>query len=90
VIDEARARYAASSRSNYLKAKAQYKIDKKTIGTHAAKQKFNEVKLGNQIDYAIATQVKSGRERTKTILLTAGLITVAAVLGGAAGALEHR
>lgn len=84
-IDAARDRYNTNARANYLAAKAQYKVDKKTIGTAAAKAKFNEVKNQNLEDHAIAQQAKSGRETTVAVLATVGAVALYA-LGTAAQA----
>lgn len=79
-IDKAREDYASNSRANYLKAKAQYKVDKQTIGKHAAAKKFNAVKQKNIDDYAVAQQAKSGHETTVAVLSVVGTVAVAVVL----------
>lgn len=79
-IDAARERYNASARTNYLTAKAQYKADKKTIGSAAARAKFNEVKRKNMEDYAVANQAKSGKETTVAVLGIVGAVALSALL----------
>lgn len=83
-IEAARQRYGASARENYLKAKEQYKQDKKTIGTAAARAKFNAVKEQNINDYEIASQAKSGKETTAAVLATVGTVALFSVLGAVA------
>lgn len=83
-IDAARARYGENARKNYLDAKAQYKADKKTIGSRAARAKFDAVKQKNIDDYEIAQQAKSGRETTVAVLSTVGTIGLAVLLQAAA------
>lgn len=85
-IDAARERYANSSRNNYLKAKAQYKVDKKTIGTREARKKFDEVKQKNIDDFELAKQAKSGKETTIAVLAIVGGVALSAL----AGAAQHR
>lgn len=82
-IEAARQRYGTTSRDNYLKAKAQYKIDKKTIGKREALKKFQKVQNQNIDDFELATQAKSGKETTKAILVTVGSVLVAGLLGAA-------
>lgn len=85
-IDAARERYHSSARSNYKAAKAQYKIDKKTIGTAAAREKFNAVKQKNMDDFNVAQQAKSGKEAVIATLLIVGGITLSAVNAAARAA----
>lgn len=80
-IDAARARYNTSARKNYLDAKAQYKQDKKTIGSRAARAKFNEVKRKNIQDYELAQQAKSGKETAYAVLGLVGGVTLLALSG---------
>ena len=82
-IDAARERYNNNARSDYLKAKAQYKADKKTIGTAAARAKFNETKNKNLEDFNVAQQAKSGKETTVAVLSIVGSVALMA-LGAAA------
>lgn len=79
-IDAARKRYNTSARSNYLKAKAQYKIDKNTIGKREARKKFDAVKMQNVADFELARQAKSGRETTVAVLNVVGKVLVKSVL----------
>jgi hypothetical protein len=83
-IDAARQRYNTTARTNYVKAKDQFKADKKTIGTREARKKFNEVKQKNVDDFEIANQAKSGRETTVAILGVVGLVAVSSILKAAA------
>ena len=85
-IDAARQRFNTQSRAKFLKAKAQFQEDKKTIGSRAARQKFNAVKQKNIDDAEIANMAKSGKETTKAVLATVGLVTLATVLHVAANA----
>lgn len=85
-IEEARQRYDTSARKNYLDAKAQYKIDKGTIGKREAAKKFNEVKQKNMDDYEVARQAKSGKETTKAVVAAVGLVALSVVLQGASRA----
>lgn len=82
-IDAARERFNTSARANYLSAKAQYKQDKKTIGSAAARAKFNEVKQKNLDDYNVAQQAKSGKETAVAVLAIVGGVALMA-LGQAA------
>lgn len=79
-IDAARTRYSTTARKNYVKAKTQYKADKKTIGTREARKKFDAVKQKNIDDYDIGAQAKSGVETTAKVLAVVGVVTVATVL----------
>lgn len=83
-IDAARQRYNTTARANYVKAKDQFKADKKTIGTREARKKFNEVKQKNVDDFEIANQAKSGRETTVAVLGVVGLVAVSSILRAAA------
>lgn len=83
-IDAARERYSQNARKNYLDAKAQYKLDKKTMGTRAARAKFDKVKQKNIDDYELATQAKSGRETTVAVLSTVGTVALVGLLQAAA------
>lgn len=83
-IDAARSRYNSSARDSYLKAKAQYKTDKKTIGTAAARARFNAVKNKNVEDFNIGNQAKSGKETTVAVLSVVGAVTISALLSAAA------
>lgn len=80
-IDAARARYNTSARKNYLDAKAQYKQDKKTIGSRAARAKLEAVKQKNMEDYAVANQAKSGKETAFAVLGLVGGVTLLALSG---------
>lgn len=80
-IDAARQRYNTSARDNYLNAKAQYKADKKTMGTAAARAKFNEVKNKNMEDYNVAQQAKSGKETAVAVLGLVGGVALLALAG---------
>jgi hypothetical protein len=82
-IDAARKRYNTSARKNYVKAKAQFEIDKKNLGSREARKILNKVKDKNIRDFETASQAKSGRETTKSVLGTVGLISVA-ILANAA------
>lgn len=82
-IDAARANYNQNARKNYLDAKAQYKADKKTIGSAAARAKFNQVKQKNIDDYEVASQAKSGKETTVAVLSVVGAVAISALLGAA-------
>jgi hypothetical protein len=81
-IDKARAEYDANARKNYLDAKAQYKIDKATIGKREATKAFNKVKDKNLADAEIANQAKYGKERTTALLVSAGSVVLSGVLAG--------
>lgn len=83
-IDKARTNYDQNARKNYLDAKAQYKIDKVTIGKREAAKAFNKVKDQNLADYNTGQLAKSGKETTAALLITVGAIA----LGGVAGALR--
>jgi len=75
-IDAARARYNTSARTNYLKAKDQYKVDKLVVGRREAKKALQKVKNKNFEDALISQQAKSGKETTTAILTTVGLAAV--------------
>lgn len=85
-IDDARERYANDSRDNYLNAKAQYKIDKKTIGKREANKKFDEVKKKNTEDFEIANQTKHGKETTIAVLSVVGFVAAKAIVGALSAA----
>lgn len=85
-IDKARENYNNNARKNYLDAKAQYKIDKVTIGKREAAKAFNKVKDQNLADYHNSQLAKSGKETTTAVLVTVGAI----VLGGVAKALSEQ
>lgn len=80
-IQAARDRYNNNARANYLAAKAQYKIDKQTMGTAAAKAKFNQVKTTNINDYQVAQQAKSGKETAVAVLGLVGGVALIALAG---------
>lgn len=82
-IDKARSDYNTNARKNYLDAKAQYKIDKQTIGKREAAKAFNKVKDKNMEDYYVAQQAKSGKEATVAIVATVGAIVLSAALKSA-------
>lgn len=82
-IDAARERYAESARKNYLDAKAQYKVDKKTIGTAAARAKFDKVKQKNIDDAETANMAKSGKETAIAVLATFGTFALYALAANA-------
>jgi hypothetical protein len=75
-IEAARERYHSTARKNYLDAKAQYKIDKKEIGTAAARAKFDKVKQKNIDDAEVANMTKSGKETAIAVLAVAGLVAL--------------
>lgn len=75
-IDEARARYESGARDKYKAAKAQYQIDKATIGKREAAKAFNKVKDENLADYNAANQAKSGKETTMLVLSTVGAVVL--------------
>jgi len=84
-IDAARERFnSGAARQDYLKAKAQYKLDKKTLGTAAARAKLDEVKQRNMTDGEVAQMSKSGRETTLAILAVAGVVALKVGLAVAA------
>jgi len=85
-IEKARENYNTNARKNYLDAKAQYKIDKVTIGKREATKAFNKVKDQNLLDYQNSQLAKSGKETTTAVLVTVGAI----VLGGVAKALSEQ
>jgi len=76
-IDAARERYATTARKNYLDARAQYKVEKKTIGKYEARKKLDAVKQKNLDDYEAAQQIKSGKETALYVLGVVGAVTVA-------------
>lgn len=80
-IDKARFDYNTKGRSRYLEAKATYKRDKHVIGKREAKKAFDKVKAQNLEDYAIGSQAKDGKEATKAILATVGVVVAYSVLG---------
>lgn len=80
-IETARANYNQNARQRYLSAKAQYKQDKKTIGSAAARAKFNEVKQQNIDEHAVASQAKSGKETTIAVLGLIGGVALVALSG---------
>jgi hypothetical protein len=82
-IETARQRYNDNARSDYLKAKDQYKVDKKTIGKREAAKKFDAVKLKNMSDFEIANQAKSGAETVGAILGVVGTVALAGLLSAA-------
>jgi hypothetical protein len=80
-IDKARERFSSGqARQDYLNAKAQYKVDKKTIGTREARKKFNVVKEKNMTDGEIAQQAKSGKETATAVLAVVGAIAVSSII----------
>lgn len=83
-IDDARNRYASTSRANYLKAKDQYKKDKVAIGKREAAKKFNAVKQKNMDDFEVASQAKSGHETAVAVLTVVGTVAVASILSALA------
>jgi hypothetical protein len=83
-IDKAREEYGANARKNYLDAKAQYKVDKVTIGKREAKKAFEAVKNKNVEDYYVGQQAKSGKETVGLVMATVGLVALSAVMNAAA------
>lgn len=83
-IDKARSDYNTSARKNYLDAKAQYKIDKVTIGKREAAKAFNAVKDKNIRDAEVANMAKSGKETTALVLTAVGGIVLSAAIRAAA------
>lgn len=75
-IDEARSRYETGARDKYKAAKAQYQIDKATIGKREAAKAFNKVKDENLADYNAANQAKSGKETAMLVLSTVGAVVL--------------
>ena len=73
-----------------MAAKAQYKIDKNTIGKREALKKFNEVRNKNLDDQATAQLAKSGRETTVAVLGIVGTMAAAVVLHAVAGGMQNR
>lgn len=71
-IDDARARYESGARDKYKAAKAQYQIDKATIGKREASKAFNKVKDENLADYNAGNQIKSGKETAVFVLSAVG------------------
>jgi len=82
-IDAARQRYDTSARSNYLKAKAQYKVDRHQIGKREALKAFNKVKDQNMADYEKASELKSGKETVVAVLATIGVTAASVALQAA-------
>jgi hypothetical protein len=89
-IDAARERFANTSRDRYLKAKAQYKIDKTTIGKREARKKLDAVLAQNQKDFDTANMAKSGHETTVAVLSTVGTIGAALIINALAGGMQNR
>lgn len=84
IIDKAREDYNNNARKNYLDAKAQYKVDKVTIGKREATKAFNAVKEKNMEDYYVGQQAKSGKETVGVVMATVGLVALSAVMSAAA------
>lgn len=80
-IDKARVDYKETSRKRYLDAKAQYKLDKGTIGKREAVKKLNAAKQKNFDDFEVANQSKHGKETTIAVLGVVGLVAARVVLG---------
>jgi hypothetical protein len=68
-IDAARSRISTGkSKQDYKKARAQYKIDKKVIGSREARKVLNKAKNKRLNDYNTASEAKNGKELAKQIL----------------------
>jgi len=84
-IDAARTRVrSGATRATYKEAKAQYKIDKKTIGTREARKKLQAARIARNTDHENAQMVKSGAETVGHVLGIVGGVALTAAVGGAA------
>lgn len=78
-IDKARGTLASGkAKADYKSAKAQYKLDKQTMGSREARKILNKTKYKNMELQQTAQLAKSGREKTLAILATAGLVAITA------------
>jgi hypothetical protein len=79
-VQSARDRYDTSARSNYKKAKAQYKIDKRTKGRASAMRTLQKTKDKNIADFNKGMEYKDGKEVATAIALgAAGAILYTAI-----------
>ena len=80
-IDAARQRIGSGqARRDFKDAKAQFKVDKKVIGSREARKKLDAVKLRNMNDAETADLVKSGAETAGAVIGAVGSIVLARVL----------
>lgn len=84
-VEAARKRINSDQQNKEIAAaRAQFKIDKKKIGSREAAKKFNEVQQRHLQDFETAQMFKNGKEATVHILTIAGSVAVASLLGVAA------
>lgn len=84
-IDKARARVASGDLAReYKQAKAQYKVDKHTMGRREARKILREKKRELNTEYELSQELKSGAERTAYILTLVGGTILLSVASAAA------
>lgn len=81
-IQDARDRIASGqNREQFRKAKEQYKVDKKKLGSREARKKYNKRTEKLWEDEYYAQSAKSGKETTVAILAVAGAFAISAIAG---------
>lgn len=89
-IDAARDRVSKRDPDVFKNVKAEYKADKKAIGSREARKK-RAVKLDKlQSDFETARLAKSGRETTQAVLLAVGTVTLKAVVAASLANAQQR